>query len=215
MVLFSTNRPEHTNILKTNPTTLTDNVYTLLVQRRSDFQNLLYERIITMLKYEGIISLGERVTVSDPCYDIGTWCMGELNNVLPGTYKCFYDFDEDEQRVYALIVHHNDMSEEEVRTANENSTPESFEVGVDSGMAGVYDSDYYAVTHGDIERNDKWYDAVCKLVCNNDAAHLDDKAFITSSGFGDGGYTCYTHRNSDNRIDFIKIVYINETDDDE
>ena len=41
------------------------------------------------------------------------------------------------------------------------------------------------------------------------AATVDNKAFVSSSGFGDGSYICYYHRNKNNMIDFIKIYYYN------
>ena len=43
------------------------------------------------------ITLTNRVVVSDPCYDIPTWCQIILNNVLPGGYiTAPFDYDAGE-----------------------------------------------------------------------------------------------------------------------
>ncbi|MCC3352086.1 DUF4241 domain-containing protein [Ruminococcus albus] len=40
------------------------------------------------------------------------------------------------------------------------------------------------------------------------AAPLDDKAFISSSGYGDGSYECFVARNPEGKIVAIKILFI-------
>lgn len=37
---------------------------------------------------KGFINLGEKVMVSDPCYEMGTWCQDTIDNMLKGIYKC-------------------------------------------------------------------------------------------------------------------------------
>lgn len=37
---------------------------------------------------------------------------------------------------------------------------------------------------------------------------IDDKGFVASSGFGDGGYDCYVSRNESGQVDALLIVFI-------
>ena len=109
-----------------------------------------------------IIKLGNKVMVSDPCYGLGTWCQGVLENVLPGNQKCDVEYsDEGEwgERVSAIeVVHENYNRPVEFE-------PEDFEVGVDSGQAGIFDYNYYIKYHTDSKErdhvDDEWYDMVC------------------------------------------------------
>lgn len=283
-----------------------------------------------MIRNAGTITLGSKVIVSDPCYNLGTWCQGVLENVLPGEYNCSYNFDENEGRVSYMYVSHNSLDEKTVRNIVAYTEAEDFEVGVDSGMAGIYDYDYYAAHHKD-DLDKEWYAKVyeaTKAVCPNEnykkfmseewfldvidryieyiktiikpedniniyfpmlndisaiigcsatpefanilkeklkaanlydgkimnafdattynqrtliamadvkfesmmkrarnkipcsqlwpdyvsylAATIDNNAFVSPSGFGDGGYICNTHKNEDNMIDFIEIFFYDE-----
>jgi len=131
---------------------------------------------------------------------------------------------------------------------------EDFEVGVDSGQAGIFDYEYYAKYHMDAtERphvDDDWYDMVCGLTYthtpnpdyekfhweNTDDSTLDayedylesiksrkylskldgnttdDFGLVSSSGYGDGGYNCWTARNEDGKIVSIRVEFISEDD---
>lgn len=108
-----------------------------------------------------IIRLGEKVMVSDPCYGLNTWCQGVLENVLPGKYNCEVEYKDEGDwgiRVSAIEVTHEDY-------AYEMFESQDFEVGVDSGQAGIFDYDYYCQYHTDINDSehvdDDWYDRVC------------------------------------------------------
>ena len=48
-----------------------------------------------------------------------------------------------------------------------------------------------------------------------DANTIDGKAFVSSSGYGDGSYECWTSRNRDGQIIAIMIDYLPEYDDEE
>jgi hypothetical protein len=109
---------------------------------------------------KGVIHLGGKVMVSDPCYGLNTWCQGVLENVLPGEYECrveHSDMGDWGIRVSAIEVIHKDYRDIELTTVLED-----FEVGVDSGQAGIFDYEYYARYHTDnAEREhvvNQWYD---------------------------------------------------------
>lgn len=210
---------------------------------------------------KGIITLGAKVMVSDPCYGLGTWCQGVLENVLPGQYDCNVEYSDEGTwgtRVSAIEVTHVNY-----KTSFLLLQTEDFEVGVDSGQAGIFDYEYYAKYHMDAtERphvNDDWYDMVCDLTHTNvknpdyeefywentadtvenllarfkafeeyrqsiksekylyklDGNTIDDSGFVSSSGYGDGGYNCFTAKNSDEKIVSIRVEFIGEYDEEE
>lgn len=107
------------------------------------------------------IRLGNKVMVSDPCYGLNTWCQGVLENVLPGTYNCKVEYSDEGSlgvRVAAIEATHQDCGIYRFEIAD-------FEVGVDSGQAGIFDYEYYAKYHTDSKDrdhvDDEWYDMVC------------------------------------------------------
>jgi hypothetical protein len=107
----------------------------------------------------GQIELGSKVIVSDPCYDLDTWCLGILDNVLPGTYNCsLYRSDKEPHRVSSIYINHN---------ISGNVLPMEkipFSVGVDSGQAGFFDYPYFIQTReGKEDENWGWYDDACEL----------------------------------------------------
>ncbi|EGC04023.1 DUF4241 domain-containing protein [Ruminococcus albus] len=160
--------------------------------------NCLYDYV-----KRGTITLDTRVRVSDPCYDMGTWCAGSLENVLPGTYNCFCQ-NTGEGRVAAIKVVHEKYAPEEY----EPDELQNIDVGVDSGECGIYDEDYFAKKCKDKE----WYEST---FVQRGAAPLDDKAFISSSGYGDGSYECFVARNPEGKIVAIKILFISFEEDEE
>lgn len=203
------------------------------------------------------ITLGNKVIVSDPCYGLNTWCQGVLENVLPGDYRCNIEYSDEKDwgmRVSAIEVVHQDYERPDA------FQPEIFEVGVDSGQAGIFDYEYYTKYHTDDtdmdDVNDEWYDRVCALTyeksknpnyepfnwdipdeSNADTIKrykeyersdkrwpyigkltgntIDGLGFVSSSGYGDGGYTCWTSKNQDENIIAIRIEFITEYDDED
>lgn len=206
---------------------------------------------------KGTIRLGEKVMVSDPCYGLNTWCQGVIENVLPGNYECYVEFSDEGEwgtRVFAIQVTHVNYD-----AALLNEAHEAFEVGVDSGQAGIFDYDYYAKYHMDQgvrpHVNEDWYHRVCDLTYYHeknpnyepfdwhkyedddrlydifteyrdsdksrqyfgklDGNTVDDLGLVSSSGWGDGGYDCWTHRNEDGKVVSIRVEFITEYDDEE
>lgn len=219
----------------------------------------------------GTITLGSKVMVSDPCYKLGTWCQGVLENVLPGKYHCKVAFVDEGRwgtRVARIMVLHKNYLNKTLRVEECD-----FEVGVDSGTAGIYDYDYYAKYHTDKDIDDTWYDRTYdysqRLVPNPDYKTLEDymvdvylrnevdklksspdsepnefweldarleyfgnpkyysktrsmfdgksidgRGLISSSGYGDGGYSCYISRNNEGQIVSISVEFISPEDEE-
>lgn len=204
---------------------------------------------------KGFIALDNKVMVSDPCYGMNTWCQGVVDNVLKGNYKCTVETsDEGEwgRRVSAIKVVHEDYVKKFLEYSKEN-----FEVGVDSGQAGIFDYEYYKKYHSDDNEaehvNDDWYWRVCEITESriknpnyeefdyekhkddfieahveymksnksypyltiNDGNTIDGLGFASSSGYGDGGYCCWTAHNEEGKIVAILVEYITEDNEEE
>lgn len=201
---------------------------------------------------KGIIHLGQKVMISDPCYGVGTWCQGVLDNVLEGKYECIVEYSDEGDwgvRVAVIQVIHEDYMDD-----ISAYLAEDFKIGVDSGQAGVFDYEYYCKYHSNStereEVDDDWYNKVCDLtyctiknpnyeefnwdIPNEDPSEtwqrrkdyekekekcwpyiqkltgntIDGLGFVSSTGFGDGEYICYTTRNEDEKIVAICIKFI-------
>lgn len=211
------------------------------------------------IKDKGFIALNDKVMVSDPCYGMNTWCQGVVDNVLKGNYKCTVETSDEGEfgnRVSAIQVMHEDYVKKSLEYSKEN-----FEVGVDSGQAGIFDYEYYKRHHSDdseIEHVDNnWYWKVCELTATTkknpdyvkfvwdydaenmveqikryrewsrnakvswptiqilDGNTIDNLGFVSSSGYGDGSYCCWTAHNDEGKIVAIRIEYITEDDEEE
>lgn len=178
---------------------------------------------------ETIIDLGpfemisDRMAVSDPCYDAEVWCRGELKDVLPGMWEAsVIKRDEGEwgMRAARLIAVHVDYADSDV----EPMTRAPFEVGVDSGQAGLFDARHYrddaVVAEPDTAVNGGnpgalWYMRCCHLTLTKLAAGVMPYGVVSSSGFGDGSYDCFYGRNSEGKIVRVELEFIPEEDNDE
>lgn len=106
------------------------------------------------------IELSDKVRVSDPCYDMETWCAATLENVLPGRYQCFtqrVDQGDWGVRIGNIEVRHKEHLD------IEPTEEMDIDVGVDSGQCGIYDLDYFIKNRKDKRGEDKWYWRVCDI----------------------------------------------------
>lgn len=166
----------------------------------------------------GTIKLNEKVMVSDPCYMIGTWCQGTVENVLPGTYHCFYVTEyESYGRVKNLIVVHEDhLSILESGYFFDEVIDET--IGVDSGTCGIFDYEYYERYHMDSNdpEHEKWYrDKIDVQNGRTNFGITDEVGVWSESGYGDGCYPCYVHCDDNKKIVKFVIEFICDDEDDE
>jgi len=103
-----------------------------------------------------------RMRVTDPCYTVGVWCAGVLENVLPGTWlaeKYIATAAETGwgDRIKELRVFHEQFP----HTAAIELT--DIDVGVDSGQAGFFDDSEYprGDTTGEYGDLNTFYGKVC------------------------------------------------------
>lgn len=110
-------------------------------------------------KNHGSIVLSGKIRVTDPCYNMDTWCAGTISNVLPGEFSCVsraIDTGLFGERIASIEVRHKDYPDVEP-----TELVSDFEVGVDSGQCGFFDNGYFSSLCEDREKKDEFYDKVC------------------------------------------------------
>jgi hypothetical protein len=152
--------------------------------------------------------------VSDPCYTPNAWCAGTFP-CLSGKWKAEIETSDEGgwgTRVSSLVVRH--VSTDEFVDPSEKS---EIDVGVDSGQCGFYDESAYGTIHPvDHDNQSGRYMEMCDLTSTPEQAAVFDSGVVSSSGFGDGSYDLYLHRNDEGLVVAAKIVFIgNDYEEDE
>jgi hypothetical protein len=139
------------------------------------------------------ITLSNEVMVSDPCYVVGTWCQHKLTNVLPGEYQSTVVKYNDRywgNRNSFIIAVHKDYNTD--KKLNWRRLP--FDIGVDSGQAGIFSMDTYrndeVFVSGSRKENDgeEWYEHMSNMTLDGERWGTYPNGIVASSGIGDGGY---------------------------
>jgi len=111
----------------------------------------------------------------------------------------------------------------------------SEDIGVDSGQAGFFDLQFYnkdehiigleksyiydgsplVDVNGTWHSDTHWYNFCCDRTLGPDGWGVVPYGAVGSSGWGDGCYKCYTKANSDKEIIAVKIVFIEEQEEEE
>lgn len=162
------------------------------------------------------INLGDEVVVSDPCYEIPTWCQAIVRNVLPGNYRTTVvksDKGDWGTRCSHLIAIHEDHCHQDEKFQWKHYPAV---IGVDSGQAGIFSMDSYRKddhpfdTQGydfganwDTQDGDKWYRQMCGRTLDTEQWGLYDKGVVSSSGYGDGSYTLFVAMKNKKVIGFV------------
>ena len=154
------------------------------------------------------IELDREVVVSDPSYNLSTWCLATLDNVKPGTYKGYAvvaDEGEWGSRVAYLAVINETNTDIDIN-AIENEVydmeTESTDIGVDSGLCGIYAKDFFKQMQSDGD----WLER-CEAINIGKADTLEEAAVVSSTGYGDGCYCLYVNRNYHGEIDALVVDY--------
>lgn len=164
------------------------------------------------------------ILISDPCYKPGTWCQGKLVNVHNGPWwGAVLVSDEGTwgNRIAQLEAVWSGCT---LRSLSHGWRRESFEVGVDSGQAGIFDAAHYRddrivegvarISKGSVCVDEPWYSTCCDRTLSEKSAGVIPFGVVSSSGFGDGGYTCFSNRDAGGKVVGIRIVFITEDEDD-
>lgn len=180
-------------------------------------------------------NLGSEVVVSDPCYDIPTWCQAVITNVLPGKYIPEVEYTDGSDgwgvRVSSLRATHEDFYEKPGLVEWESHP---VPMGVDSGQCGIFDKKYYRndkqsesyglplIWDGNKDDDgDLWYVRMCSLTIGTEDGGVSDDDWgctpdgvVSSTGYGDGSYTLLIGKIEDQVVAF-DIVYIGSEFDEE
>lgn len=167
---------------------------------------------------------GSVLRVSDPCYNRDVWCCGTIDKCRPGVWEAaVLKTDEGDwgERIAVLAVRYRDGGPKfnAINRAMCNATKAwhecPFEVGVDSGQAGFFDEAHYrddtVISKTITEQSgigDLWYRHCCDVTLTRLSAGIIPYGVVSSSGYGDGGYTAIKHLDRNGRVDFAFIVFI-------
>jgi hypothetical protein len=178
------------------------------------------------------IRLGGEVIVSDPCYEVPTWCQEVIKNVRPGMYDTeVIKSDEGDwgNRCAELVVLHENIK-------SPNWEHYSNNIGVDSGQAGVFCMTSYRKDSvarelpwlttkgnpfGDLttlpnfkEEGEDWYVKMCDRTLREEQWGTYDTGVVSSTGYGDGSYELQVCQ-MDGMIHGFRIIFIdNEMEED-
>lgn len=167
----------------------------------------------------GKIRIDGSMTISDPCYEPGTWCSLQME-VVPGWYRCFAEYADIPvwgRRITSLTAVREDYAD----NIDALDWDTAGDAGVDSGEMGIYDTEYYKENQpdDDYDNPDSWYRRVCSLTYNEEENHLDASTIdgsgcVSASGYGDGCYEVISYINDEGftvgaRVEFI---YTNATE---
>lgn len=157
-----------------------------------------------------MITLTNQTLVTDPCYSQGESNTNTLNTKAGEWFVEIEISDEGNwgERVSELSITHKG-SETDYTLIKE----EDFSVSVDSGQAGFFVLNQVPDEDIEEEEFEEFYDKVCDMTLSSEQYGFGDFGVVSSTGFGDGCYTCYTGENKEGEVVFAKIVFISENDE--
>ena len=117
---------------------------------------------------------------------------------------------------YLHIRHENTQSHFDHEAEFDSTWADStIDVGVDSGQAGFFDLALYQQVWESEPVKDKFYDEVCALTCDTDGDWgVHPVGCVSSTGWGDGSYTCLVRRDEELRLIEAIIIYMAEHEDE-
>jgi hypothetical protein len=133
-----------------------------------------------------------KIVVSDPCYDSGDVRLLALNGKWLAAVRKTKE-DVWGERVASVLVHHEGFD-----PIGKKYNEDVKYIGVDSGQAGVFDSEAY-------NASGNFYDSCCSAT-NKDFGFVSG-GFVTTSGYGDGGYPARVYRHH-GKAEAVEIVFI-------
>ena len=166
--------------------------------------------------------LGEEVIVSDPCYEVPTWCQVIVKKVTPGNYVPFVKKTDNAfwgRRVSMLMSIHQDYLNSHIIWKKYNGT-----VGVDSGQAGIFSKETYRVNgsarkiqgsmsgfFNTTEPGEQWYEQMCNRTLGDKGWGQYKEGVVSRSGLGDGSYDLFVGRVSGKIVGFCIDFQVEES----
>lgn len=180
---------------------------------------------------------GNDLMVSDPCYDMGTWCQQPLCNVKQGTWHAFVRMTDEGNwgvRAAELIAIHADAlpGPVDAKALRMYACDSDFDwravttiIGVDSGQAGFFDAAHfkedkdaegYKPLNPDnrICETEPWYSMCCDVTLNSpQGAGVIPHGAVSSSGYGDGSYPLRIARKA-KYVVAVRLLFIGDENDE-
>jgi len=175
-----------------------------------------------------------KMVCSDPCYELGTWCQGVVDNVRNGKWEAEIAMSDEGdwgERISHLWVFNvdavinNPQIKRDIETFKGHTLPFSF--CVDSGLFGFFDHDTYRSDEVakdlkkhdfgedyDREVGDKWYRACADLTLSTESWGVLPNGAVSSSGFGDGSYEVRGIKDNGEYVAFC-VEYIGQDEDED
>lgn len=152
-----------------------------------------------------------KMVCSDPCYVLGTWSQGVIENVKNGTWVADVDYSSD-NRVSRLLVYNpnSDVNRNSLKRGGGHTL--DFRAGVDSGQFGFFDHAFY-MNNDSVGGN--WYGRCCGLVLSEESWGVLPHGAVSSSGYGDGSYEVRGMKNDKDEYVAFCIEYIDENQDED
>lgn len=180
--------------------------------------------------FQGKLEITDKVLLTDPCYDLGTWCTGEAE--LPkGTYNCYSRTCDG--RVSSIFILKEDFDKLQQLYIVDLDNPID-NLGVDSGQLGIFNKSKYnkAVSKEVFEKSlekefpyedwkrlwddnksdvDKFYECCCNhTLTKNKCGIIEGVGFVSSSGYGDGSYVAFYLTDFNEHKVGLQVIFIDE-----
>ncbi len=140
---------------------------------------------------------GGGIVVTDPCYEPGTWCASPPLPARDGEWSAEVSVGGREGRVMELRAFGPGFD------ASLRSERGDFEVGVDSGQAGVFSAARFKGG-----RDEAFYEACCAATLSAKQGGVVAGGCVSATGFGDGGYRARLWRDAAGLVCGVQVVFI-------
>jgi hypothetical protein len=162
---------------------------------------------------EDFLSLGDSVTVTDPCYVPNS--LGHMAHTIyinPGEYFAYVE--EDDSGVVGKLGINRGPN------FHKNNRRWIGTAGVDSGQMMIISTDaieYWVDSeYDDDSAPELSYAGACRLTLSDEKGGiLENLAVVSSSGYGDGGYPVWAYEGPSGQIERIEVEFVGEEDEDE
>lgn len=136
-----------------------------------------------MEKIIGKKRFGDKVDITDPCYNRDVWCRMNDVGVVPGEYECYVDVLSDKE----TGGWGERVSKIGIRLIGQTSKHYTYigNIGVDSALAGFFN-------HKPDYSRAEWISFCHSISGSFDGnAWTNEDGFFGRSGYGDGGYDVF------------------------
>ena len=175
-----------------------------------------------------------KMVCSDPCYELGTWCQGVIDNVRNGKWEAGIATSDEGgwgERISHLWVFNLEAVAKTPQILRDieqfRGTRLAFDFGVDSGQFGFFDYDNYRNDESakDLKKHDfgndfsmketgdEWYRACCDFTLSSESWGVLPNGAVSSSGFGDGQYDVVGIKDNGEWVAFC-VEYIGQEEDE-